>query len=170
MDKLLFCYSSYTASEPWVFYSNRPLPSTSLTDFSHAFKFSFSYCNSPPSHLLLLSPQAPACKTSPSLQAIVCSPFPAFHTELEVCVFPPSCSSGSSRAPIPVPHTIALGDGGCCFSSLVNSDLYIYITAVKTSNICNYCHIELSSNFFFLKNPRYSSSFGPSYLLGHVIF
>lgn len=61
-----------------------------------------------------------------------------------------SRSSGSSRAPIPVPHTIALGDGGFCFSSEVNSDLYICITAVKNSNICNYCHIELSSHFFSL--------------------
>lgn len=64
-----------------------------------------------------------------------------------------SRSSGSSRAPIRVPHTIALGDGGFCFSSEVNSDLYICITAVKNSNICNYCHIELSSHFFLFKKP-----------------
>lgn len=106
--------------------------------FSHCFCFS-------------LSLQAVACKTFPSLLAIVSSWIPAFHRELESFISPPFNLLSFCTPDPDSSHKATSHPWGqrFYFCSQVNSDLCICIAAGRASDICSYCHID-PGKFFFL--------------------
>lgn len=105
--------------------------------------FSLCFCFS-------LSLQAAACKTLPSLLAIVSSWIRAFHRELEGFISPPFNLLLFCTPDPDSPHKATSHPWGqrFYFCSQVNSDLCFCTAAGRASDICSYCQ-RAPGNFFF---------------------